>query len=113
MGNRQPASSAFRENIADYFSAPASPFYRVFNFEWKHVEGEANAKAGAFTPAERSRLRSLVEMAHRQGYWIRFWTLNTNFGSREALEERWRAARQAGADSLATDEYELAGEFLR
>jgi hypothetical protein len=51
--------------------------------------------------------------------WIRFYTLNGhdaagsqgwhagyNFGSLAAAQVRWRAARDAGVDFIATDQYE-------
>ncbi len=122
MGNREPPGRKFREDVAEYFPEPATAFYRVFNFQWKHIERDPNFKAGAFTAAERSRLDALVKLAHQKGYWLRTWTLNAtdpfwgtdeNFGSREAVLERWRAALEAGVENVATDEYEMAGEFLR
>lgn len=122
MGNREPAERRFREEIAEYFPQPATVFYRVFNFQWIHIEREPNSKAGAFTAAEESRLRSLVETARQEGYWLRAWNLNAtsrawseehNFGGPAALLERWRAALEAGVDMVATDEYDLAGRFTR
>jgi hypothetical protein len=61
-----------------------------------------------------------VTRAHDAGLWIRFYTLNGtrpdepslgwdpsyNFGSREAVALRWRAAIEAGVDFVATDQYE-------
>lgn len=121
MGNREPVERKFQESVAAYFPEPATAFYRVFNFEWKHIERDRNSEAGAFTVAERTRLDALVKTAHAKGYWVRTWTLNAtslawgsnqNFGSRQALLERWRAALESGVDMIATDEYELAGELL-
>jgi hypothetical protein len=53
------------------------------------------------------------------GFWIRFYTLDGfsqkddrgwdsgyNFGSREAVEQRWKAALAAGVNLIATDQYE-------
>ncbi len=120
MGNREPPERKFREEVAGYIPEPATAFYRVFNFEWKHVEREPNDRAGAWRPAERARLGELVRAAHRKGYWLRAWTLNATatdwgtsqrFGARQALLERWRAAEQAGVEMIATDEYELAAGF--
>jgi len=120
MGNREPPENKFRENVEDYFPQPATAFYRVFNFNWAHVEKTRNNEAGPFTPAKRARLDALVTAAHRKGYWSRAWTLNAtsqawspedNFSSNDALLERWRAAAAAGLENIATDEYELAGAF--
>ena len=73
-----------------------------------------------------NRLRALVERAHNNGLWIRFYTLDGateqelschgwfrsyNFGSLEAARIRWRAAIAAHVDYIASDQYELlAGE---
>ena len=63
--------------------------------------------------------------AHRRHLWIRFYTLNGhapeasaangwtrsyNFGSLDAVRQRWRAAIATGVDFVATDQYE---EFTR
>ena len=121
IGNREPPERKFQENVAAYIPQPATAFYRVFNFEWKHIERDPNPKAGAFTPAERARLEALVKLAHAKGYWVRTWTLNAtsldwgtdhNFGTKQGLLERWRACLEAGVEMVATDEYELGGEFL-
>ncbi len=121
MAVREPPERKFQENIAAYIPQRATPFYRLFNFDWKIIERVANPEAGAFTRPERARLEALVKLAREKGYWIRTWTLNAtstmwgtgrNFGSRHALLTRWRAALAAGVDCIATDEYELAGRFM-
>jgi hypothetical protein len=70
----------------------------------------------------------LVTYAHKQGLWIRFYTLDGatsaelscrgwfrgyNFGSRAAVGLRWQAAIDAGVDYIATDQYEDFADFLR
>jgi hypothetical protein len=73
-----------------------------------------------------ARLRSLVEHAHRSGFWIRFYTLNGasaaenhgwdnnyNFGSRDAVMLRWKAAIDAGVNLISTDQYEDLASVLR
>jgi glycerophosphoryl diester phosphodiesterase len=75
-----------------------------------------------------TRLRALVEHAHANGLWIRFYTLdgatkdelschgwfrNYNFGSLAAAQQRWRAAQSAGVDYIASDQYETLAEFLK
>ncbi len=121
MGNCEPPDRKFQENAASYFPEPATAFYRVFNFEWKHIERDPNSQAGDFTPIKRARLETLAKLAHAKGYWLRTWTLNAtntdwgasqNFGSKAAMLERWRAALEAGVEMVVTDEYELAGSFL-
>ena len=97
----------------------------------KGEEG-GQTEAGDWTPADAVRLRALVDRAHRLGYWIRFFTLDGfnpqdssdpatdhgwgagyNFGSRAAVEARWKAAIDAGVDLIATDQYEDLGSFMR
>jgi hypothetical protein len=75
-----------------------------------------------------NRLRALVERAHANGLWIRFYTLDGatpqelschgwfrtyNFGSLDAARIRWRAAIAAHVDYLASDQYELLGDEVR
>lgn len=107
---------------------PADNFCRWLNYDWKAVEPEGQTKAGDWSQADAARLQALVEQAHRLGYWIRCYTLNGhnplesllqgwspsyNFGSTEAATLRWRAARAAGVDFIATDQYEAFAEAAR
>jgi len=106
----------------------ASNYRRWWNNPWSVVEQGGQRHAGEWTPADQERLRSLVADAHAQGLWIRFYTLDGatekelscngwfhsyNFGSLAAAEERWRAARHAGVDYLASDQYEQVSAFLK
>jgi len=98
---------------------PADNFRRWWNNSWHAVEAGGAPRAGDWTAADAARLKALVDYAHKQGYWIRFYTLNGhtpeeslgwdrgyNVGSRAAVEERWRAEVAAGVDFVATDMYE-------
>jgi hypothetical protein len=106
--------------------SPATNYRRWWNNSWLEVEQGGQTQAGDWTPAEAHRLQELVDRAHRLGYWIRFFTLDGfgpaedrgwdqsyNFGSREAVLIRWKAAIAAGADLIATDQYEELGALLR
>lgn len=99
----------------------ASNYRRWVNFPWHVVEAGGQTYAAEWTPADRTRLDALVSRAHGQGLWIRFYTLNGhpaadadtegwskgyNFGSVERATVRWRAARAAKVDFIATDQYE-------
>jgi hypothetical protein len=100
-------------------------YRRWWNNSWYVVEEGGQERAGEWTRADERRLRALVDHAHKLGYWIRFytldgfaaaenrgWTTSYNFGSRAAVEARWRAAIDAGVDLIATDQYEEMAAFL-
>jgi hypothetical protein len=100
-------------------STPPTNYRRWWNNSWFMVEEGGQTKAGDWTTADERRLRALVDHAHRLGYWIRFYTLDGfqaadgqgwdngyNFGSREAVLVRWKAALAAGVNFIATDQYE-------
>ena len=91
-------------------------------------EPEGQSKAGEWTSEKDARLNQLVRYAHARNLWIRFYTLDGatkselscngwfasyNFGSREAVRKRWVAATKAGADYIATDQYEDLGILLK
>jgi hypothetical protein len=94
-------------------------YRRWWNNAWNEVEEGGQTHAGEWTAADAARLKALVDHAHGLGYWIRFYTLDGftpaenkgwdkgyNFGSRAAVETRWKAAIDAGVDLIATDQYE-------
>jgi len=96
-----------------------SNYRRWWNNSWFVVEEGGATKAGEWTGDDDARLRALVAHAHRLGFWIRFYTLDGftaaenrgwdngyNFGSREAVAARWKAAVAAGVDLIATDQIE-------
>src|SRR3984957_19346997 len=101
---------------------------RILLFGAIHTEGkDPEATACEWTPAKMVRLRALVDRAHANGLWIRFYTLDGatkaqlscngwfhdyNFGSLAAARVRWRAAIDAHVDYLASDQYELVGQEI-
>ncbi len=103
----------------------ASNYRRWWNNSWWVVEQGGQRNAGPWTRADDRRLRALVDYAHRQGFWIRFYTLDGfsagqdrgwsasyNFGSMKQVLPRWKAAIAAGVDFIATDQYQaLAGQL--
>lgn len=106
----------------------ANNYRRWWNNSWHVVEAAGQPRAGEWTPEKEKRLRALVERAHSNGLWIRFYTLDGatkdelschgwfrgyNFGSIEAARVRWRAAIAAHVDYLASDQYELLGAEIR
>jgi hypothetical protein len=104
---------------AQHMLVPADNYVRWVNFPWSVIEEGGQTKAGAWTSADATRLTAFAARAHANGYWLRFYTLNGfapsedrgwtasyNFGSLAAAQQRWRAARLARVDFIATDQYE-------
>ena len=113
---------------AELLPKSATNYRRWWNNSWHEVEEGGQPRAGQWTAAEDKRLRELVNHAHQMGYWIRFYTLDGfdaatgkehgwfdsyNFGSRAAVDERWKAAIAAGVDMIATDQYEDLSPIVR
>lgn len=104
----------------------ATNYRRWTNYPWAYVERGGQTRASDWTAADRARLAALVDRAHAQGLWIRFYTLNGhakvdnrgwtesyNFGGDAAVKARWQAAIHTGVDFVATDQYEEFAEVLR
>ncbi|HTS66999.1 MAG TPA: hypothetical protein VMH28_33470 [Candidatus Acidoferrales bacterium] len=105
---------------------PPTNYRRWWNNSWFVVEEGGQHKAGDWTDADDRRLRALVDHAHTMGYWIRFFTLDGfapgedkgwgdsyNFGSRQAVMARWKAAMAAGVNLIASDQYEDLAAAIR
>jgi hypothetical protein len=105
----------------------ATNYRRWWNNPWKVVEAGGQPNAGEWTAAKMNRLRALVERAHANGLWIRFYTLDGatkaqlscngwfhdyNFGSLDKARVRWRAAIAAHVDYLASDQYEQVAQAI-
>lgn len=97
----------------------ASNYARWVNFPWLVVEPGGPTKAGDWNSTDATRLKALVQRAHDQQLWIRFYTLDGflngdgdgltrsyNFGGDAAVKLRWKAAIESGVDFIATDHYE-------
>ena len=110
---------------AQLLTTRATNYRRWWNSSWWVVEEGGQTRAGAWTKTDDRRLRALVDHAHEQGYWIRFYTLdgfstaqdrgwdeNYNFGSMQRVIPRWRAAITAGVDFIATDQVEGLSRYL-
>jgi hypothetical protein len=121
-GEKDPAAAP---EVID--SEKATNYRRWWNNAWDVVEAAGQAHAGEWTAEKMTRLRALVERAHANGLWIRFYTLDGateselschgwfhgyNFGSLDAARVRWRAAIAAHVDYLASDQYELVGKEI-
>lgn len=105
----------------------ANNYRRWWNNPWKVVEAAGQQHAGEWTPEKMNRLRALVEHAHANGLWIRFYTLDGateqelscrgwfrdyDFGALDVARIRWRAAIAAHVDYIASDQYELLADEI-
>ena len=101
-------------------------YRRWVNSSWYPVEEGGQGHAGDWTRGDDTRLRALVDHAHKLGYWIRFYTLDGfttaddqgwgqyyNFGSKDAVVLRWKAAVAAGVNFIATDQYEDLAPYVK
>jgi hypothetical protein len=117
VATRAGANSA--TPVEELLAGRPSNYRRWWNSPWAVVEKGGQPGAGDWTAAEEARLAAIVARAHGLGLWMRFYTLNGhppgegkgwsagyNFGSLDAARTRWEAARRAGADFVATDQYE-------
>ena len=118
---RDAVAKQFWRDLMTMSFPRASNYRRWWNAPWVAIEEGGQRGAGDWTADEEARLRTLVGRAHEAGLLVRLWTLNGhpagedeargwsasyNFGSSDAAELRWRAAVNAGADYVATDQYE-------
>jgi len=109
-------------------SEKANNYRRWWNNPWHVVEASGQQHAGEWTAEKMKRLQALVERAHENGLWIRFYTLDGateqelschgwfhgyNFGTLAAARARWQAAIRAHVDYIASDQYELLGDEIR
>jgi len=110
----------------ELLSEPPTNYRRWWNSSWYTVEEGGEPGAGDWTAADNQRLRSLVDHAHKMGYWVRFYALDGfapgddqgwgqgyNFGSREAVILRWKAAIAARVNFIATNQYEALAAYLK
>jgi hypothetical protein len=111
----------FRD-VEGYAWRPASAYRRFVSMFWGQVGREPPGRDDTWEQWKADRLNALVYRVHRQGYRVRFYTLNGRHGdpifqrfpNEAAARLRWRACLQAGADWVATDEWnEIVEEFGR
>ncbi len=125
MSMEQKAHWAVTATPEQIVSEAPTNYRRWWNNPWWVVEEGGQGRAGDWTEADNQRLRSLVNYAHKQGYWIRFYTLDGfspeadqgwgrayNFGSKDAVIPRWKASVEAGVNFIATDQYEDLSTYL-
>jgi hypothetical protein len=109
----------------ELIAGPATNYRRWVNFSWQVIESGGQPRAGDWTAADNARLNAIVDRGHSLGYLVRFyvlnghpagahpeWTASYNFGSADAVRQRWQAAIGAGVDLIATDQYEEFAALL-
>jgi len=134
-GEKLLVFGAVRTNMNDPSAPPEvlaphsqDNYHRWWNNSWHVVEAAGQPNAGEWTTEKEVRLNALVHFAHQHNLWIRFYTLDGatkpqlsangwfrsyNFGSKDAVMKRWKAAATAGVDYIASDQYEELAELLK
>lgn len=109
-------------------SEHATAYRRWWNNPWKVIEGVQQPKTTPWSAEKDVRLRAFVKLAHKEGLWLRFYTLdgednatfktngwfnNYNFGSLAKAQVRWKAATLAGVDFIASDQMEELSKVVK
>jgi hypothetical protein len=108
-----------KEDPEKLVNRQADNYRRWFNLNWAFVEKDGQPGAGEWTAASEARLKRWVEVGHRMGYYVgvqsldgfteadnQGWDKDYNFGSREKVVPRWKAAVHAHVDFVGTDQVE-------
>jgi hypothetical protein len=104
----------------------ADNYRRWFGAGWAFIEKGGETGAGEWTKASEERLKKFVNYGHRQGYFVSFycldgfsadedkgWDKSYNFGSKEKVLPRWKAAVRAHADFISTDQVEDLAKVVK
>jgi hypothetical protein len=104
----------------------ADNYRRWFGAGWAFIEKGGETGAGEWTKASEERLKKFVNYGHRQGYFVSFycldgftadenlgWDKGYNFGSKEKVLPRWKAAVRAHADFISTDQVEDLAKVIK
>jgi hypothetical protein len=104
----------------------ADNYHRWFGTNWAFVEKGGETGSGDWTPEAEARLKSFVNYGHRLGYFVGFycldgyteaenkgWDKDYNFGSKDKVMPRWKAAVSAHADFISTDQMEDLTAVIR
>jgi hypothetical protein len=104
----------------------ADNYHRWFGTGWAFVEKGGETGAGEWTSASEARLKKFVDYGHRLGYFVGFycldgfteaenqgWDKGYNFGSKEKVMPRWKAAARAHPDFISTDQMEDVAQIVK
>ncbi len=112
-------------DIKQLLTAKADNYHRWFGTSWEFVELRGE-KTGDWSDKSNQRLKEIVNYGHKMGYFVGFycldgfsksenqgWDEENNFGSKEKVEARWKAAVQAHADFITTDQMEDLAKVIK
>ncbi|MHC5538550.1 hypothetical protein ACYOEI_10005, partial [Singulisphaera rosea] len=115
-------SGTYSNDVAAYLPSNSTPYLRFLAMHWGTIERGGPPSAGEWTSDEMTRLSTLMDLAHRRGFRVRFYSLNGHsgplggsyrFADDATAKVRWLAAAKAGVDWIAGDEYQEMAEALR
>jgi hypothetical protein len=108
-----------------FITAKATTYRRWAGTDWALIEKGGETKAGDWTKGAETRLHSFVDYGHKMGYLVSIyaldgyrpeenqgWDKDYNFGSKEKVMPRWKAAVRAKADFISTDQYEELSKVI-
>jgi hypothetical protein len=103
----------------------ADNYRRWWGLDWAYVEKGGEEHHGEWGKEQEARLKSIISYGHQLGYVMSFYCLDGftpgenqgwedeyNFGSMQAVEQRWTAAIHAHTDLISTDQYEQLAKDL-
>jgi hypothetical protein len=107
-------------------TSKADNYRRWWGVDSAYVEKGGEAHHSDWGPEQQTRLKSIVDYGHSLGYVMAFycldgyaasddqgWDAGYNFGSRDVVEPRWRAAIAAHTDLISTDQYQELADIIR
>ena len=110
--------------VEQLLTAKADNYHRWFGTDWAFIE-LCGKDARPWNPEAEERLKKFVAYGHSLGYLVSFysvngftssenrgWTDEFNCGLRANAEVRWKAAKAARTDFIATDQYEDLARVL-
>ena len=108
MQNRDSRMAFYDGRSGDLTSGIPSDLMPLVSENWNKLF--AWQGVGPMPESEKVKLREYVQLAHSQGYRVRFWgTLDLPGDAREAI---WTELHEAGVDHINTDDLAALEEFL-
>lgn len=108
------------------FPAKADNYHRWVGLDWAFIEKGGQPHAGEWNAEKNQRLKNWINYGHRLGYFVgvycldgftpaedQGWDKDYNLGSHQAAVTRWKAALEAKADFISTDQYEDLARIIK